>query len=95
MNYDNIALVDNQAIHNYEIVVDSFRAFIDYHKKDDKVYLVHTEVPAELEGKGVAAALVEKVFKAIETKGLKLVPLCKYVQFYLKKHPEWQRIVAN
>lgn len=94
MNYDDIPLVDNQAIHNYEMIVDGHRSFIDYRRKDDRIYLVHTEVPAGLEGKGVAAALVEKALKDIEAKGLKLVPLCKYVQFYLKKHPEWQRLVA-
>ncbi|WP_448699798.1 GNAT family N-acetyltransferase [Mucilaginibacter sp. AW1-3] len=94
MNYDNTPLIDNEAIHNFEITVEDHRAFIDYLKKDGKIYLVHTEVPAELEGKGVAAALVEKVFRSIEAKHLKIVPLCPYVQHYLKRHPDWQRIVA-
>nr|WP_067063511.1 GNAT family N-acetyltransferase [Mucilaginibacter sp. L294] len=94
MNYDNIELVNNEAIHNFELVVDGHRSFIDYRLKDDKVYLVHTEVPAELEGRGVAAAIVEKALTYIEQKGLKLVPLCAYIQFFLKRHPEWNRLVA-
>lgn len=94
MNYDNIELINNEAIHNFELVVDGHRSFIDYKVKDNKIYLIHTEVPVELEGRGVAAALVKKAFKYIEKKGLKLVPLCAYVQFFLKRHPEWNRLVA-
>lgn len=63
-------------------------------KKDDKIYLIHTEVPVELEGKGVASAIVEKTFNYIEQNNLKLVPLCVYVVSYLKRHPEWSRILA-
>ncbi|GGH01047.1 GNAT family N-acetyltransferase [Mucilaginibacter phyllosphaerae] len=94
MKYEDIELVNNEAIHNFEFVVDGHRSFIDYKLKDNKIYLVHTEVPQELEGKGVAAEMVEKAFAYIEQKGLKLVPLCTYVQRYLKLHPEWERILA-
>ena len=94
MNYDNIELVNNEAIHNFELVVDGHRSFIDYKTRDNKIYLIHTEVPAELEGRGIAVAIVEKALTYIEQKGLKLVPLCAYVQFFLKRHPEWNRIVA-
>ena len=94
MNYDDIELVNNEAIHNFELVVDGHRAFIDYKTKDNNIYLIHTEVPAELEGQGVAAAIVEKALTYIEQKGLNLVPLCAYVQFFLKRHPEWNRLLA-
>lgn len=94
MNFDDIQLTNNEAIHNFEFVVDGRRSFIDYKLKDNKIYLVHTEVPAELEGRGIAGAMVEKAFKYIEEKGLKLVPLCAYIQSYLKRHTEWERILA-
>ena len=94
MNYPDIELVNNEAIHNFELVVDGHRAFIDYKIKDNKIYLIHTDVPKELEGKGVAAAIVEKALTYIEQKGLKLVPLCVYVQSFLKRHHEWNRLLA-
>ncbi|WPU98585.1 GNAT family N-acetyltransferase [Mucilaginibacter sp. cycad4] len=94
MKYEEIPLVNNEAIHNFELIVEGHRAFIDYKKKDDKIYLIHTEVPVELEGKGVASAIVEKAFNYIEENNLKLVPLCVYVASYLKRHPEWARILA-
>ncbi|WP_345947534.1 GNAT family N-acetyltransferase [Mucilaginibacter sp. PAMB04274] len=95
MKYPDIELVNNEAIHNFELVVDGYRSFIDYKIKDEKIYLIHTEVPAELKGKGVAEAIVEKTFNYIEQHHLKLVPMCTYVQVYLKRHPQWNRLLAS
>ena len=94
MDYSNINLINNEATHNFELFVEGYRAFIDYKQKGDKVYLIHTELPAELRGKGVAEAIVEKVFNYLEEHNLKMVPLCTYVGSYLKRHPEWNRLLA-
>jgi len=94
-NYEDIALINNEAIHNFELFVEGCRAFIDYKQKDNKVYLIHTDVTPELKGKGVAEAIVEKTFRYLEERDLKLVPLCKYVGIYLKRHPEWNRLLAS
>ena len=91
--YEDIQLNNNSAIHNFEIFVDGHRAFIDYKQHGDKYFLIHTEVPQELEGKGVAAALVEKVFKYLEANNFKMVPYCAYIKAYLKRHPEWERLI--
>jgi hypothetical protein len=92
--YDELPLVNNQSIHNFELFVDGHRAFIDYQQKGDKVFLIHTEVPIELEGKGAAPALVEKTFNYIEANHLKIIPYCAYIKVFLKHHPEWERLVA-
>lgn len=94
MKFEDIELVNNEAIHNFELMVDGHRSFIDYQVRGEKIYLIHTEVPEVLQGRGVAEALVDKAFTYIESKGLKVVPLCAYIQIFLKKHPEWNRIVA-
>ncbi|RYZ99181.1 MAG: N-acetyltransferase [Sphingobacteriaceae bacterium] len=94
MKYEEIELVNNEAVHKFEIEVEGYHAFIDYLYKNDKYYLVHTQVPEQLEGKGVAGALVEKALTYIDAKNIKIVPLCSYIQGFIKHHPEWQRIVA-
>ncbi|MBK0378752.1 GNAT family N-acetyltransferase [Mucilaginibacter segetis] len=94
MKYTDIELINNTVIHNFELFVEGYRAFIDYKQKDDKLYLIHTEVPAELQGKGVAEAMVEKALIYLEANHYKLVPLCSYVQVYLQRHPEWNRLLA-
>jgi predicted GNAT family acetyltransferase len=94
MDYSDIVLINNEAIHNFELFVDGARAFIDYKQKGDKIYLIHTEVPPALQGKGVAAAIVEKTFRYMEDHQLKLVPLCVNVKHFLTVHPEWNRLLA-
>ena len=88
-------MFDNQPAHNFEMIVDGQRAFIDYIKRDNVYLLVHTEVPEELEGKGIAAAMVEKTFKYLEANRFKIKVYCRYIQAYLKRHPEWHRLIVK
>jgi predicted GNAT family acetyltransferase len=92
--YNELPLINNEAIHNFELFVDGHRAFIDYQKKGDKYFLIHTEVPIDLEGRGVASAIVDKTYKYLEAGGFKIVPYCPYIKVFLKKHPEWERLMA-
>jgi predicted GNAT family acetyltransferase len=94
MDYTDIELINNTAIHNFELFVDGYRSFIDYQQKGDHLFLIHTEVPVELQGKGVAPAIVQKTFQYMEAHQLKLVPLCTYVKHFLTQHPEWNRLLA-
>lgn len=92
--YEDIPLINDQPVHNFEMIVEGHRAFIDYQQRGNKVFLLHTEVPVELEGKGVASTLVEKVFKQLEADGLKIVPYCAYIKMFIKRHPEWERLLV-
>lgn len=88
-------LTDNTAQQQYEFHIDGLVARIEYKKRGNEIFLVHTEVPQALEGKGIASALVQKALADIEEKKLILVPLCPYVVSYIKRHPEWKRIVRE
>ena len=94
MKYQDIEIKDNKTQHALELWVDGQRSFIGYDWQDDVVYLVHTEVPESQTGAGIAAALVEKALTYIEAQDLKIIPACSYVRSFLKRHPEWERIVA-
>jgi uncharacterized protein len=55
--------------------------------------VLHTEVPQELEGRGIAGAMTKHVLDYIAAENLQVVPLCPYMAAYLKKHPEYQYLV--
>lgn len=95
MNYDQLQIRDNTNAHRLELDINGEIAFIDYKKKDSKLLLTHTEVPAGLEGDGIGSALVEKTFRFAEEHDFKIVPVCSFVQAYLDKHVEWKKIVVE
>jgi len=59
------------------------------------IYLTHTEVSTQIEGKGVGSALVKQGLQDIKEKNLTLVPLCPFVALYIKCHPEWKALVLK
>lgn len=80
--------------HCFEAIVDGQRAVAEYQRRAQVVHMTHTEVPASLEGRGIAAALVSTALTWIRDEGLQLEPACSYVRSYLQRHPEWQDLVA-
>ncbi|WP_029905116.1 GNAT family N-acetyltransferase [Prevotella sp. 10(H)] len=92
-NYD---LIDNVDENQYEFHVDGYLPKIEYIKTNNgEIYLTHTEVPVDLEGQGVGSQLVKKVLEDIDTKSLRLVPLCPFVAAYIDRHPDWRRLVIR
>lgn len=88
-------LIDNEAAKRYEFEIDDHRPRVEYIKVKGKIYLTHTEVPKELEGKGVASQLIRKVLEEVEKHEWELVPLCPFVAMYIKRHPEWKKLVLK
>ncbi|MEO1009851.1 MAG: GNAT family N-acetyltransferase [Bacteroidota bacterium] len=88
-------ITDNTEAKQYEMHVDGLIPRIEYIRAQDKIYLTHTEVPKGLEGKGIGSALVKMVLEDIDKKDLTLVPLCPFVAMYIKRHPEWKKLVLK
>lgn len=91
--YTALPLIKNQAANRFELKAGDYTAFIDYKERSKKIWLIHTEAPEELKGKGAATAVIEKTLAYIENNGYKLIPLCPVVVAYLKRHTEWNRIL--
>ncbi|WP_430817545.1 N-acetyltransferase [Carboxylicivirga sp. RSCT41] len=86
---------ENEEKKRYELQLEGKTAFIEYIKAKGTIYLTHTEVPAELEGKGVGSRMLLQALVDIKQKDLTLVPLCPFVAGYLKKHPAWKELVLK
>lgn len=87
-------LIDNHEKKQFELCVEDTIAKIEYIKtKTGKIYLTHTEVPKELEGRGIGNAIVKKVLDKVRRDKLPLVPMCPFVAAYIKRHPEYNDLL--
>lgn len=54
----------------------------------------HTLVPRELEGRGIAAALVDALVADARAQGFRIVPQCSYVAAKFARNPDWADLRA-
>jgi predicted GNAT family acetyltransferase len=80
---------DNPERHRFELPLDGHVAFANYRRSGDTLLILHTEVPKELEGRGLGSALVRGLLDLIRAQGLKVRPLCPFVASYMDRHPEY------
>jgi len=89
-------LILNQEKKRFELEAEEKIAFIEFIlNKENIIFLTHTEVPIELEGKGIGSTIVSKTLSYIKEKEYTLAPLCPFVAAYIKRHPEWKSILAK
>jgi predicted GNAT family acetyltransferase len=63
-------------------------AELTYEVVGAKLVLVHTGVPAELGGRGIAGQLVRAALDKAEREHLTVVPYCPFARRWLRDHPD-------
>jgi len=85
---------NNTAENRFEIQLGANRGEIVYRKSGSTYIMVHTEVPKEFGGQGIADHLVREALEQIKAAGETVVPLCPFVKAYIRRHPEYQPLVV-
>ena len=88
-------LTDNTARSRYEYAAEGAVSFIDYRRSAGVIALTHAEVPPQLEGRGIGSRMARAVLDAIRAKGEKVIPQCSFVAAFIRRHPEYQDLVAS
>ncbi len=84
----DLDVVHDAARQRFACSVDGQLCVADYRLCDGVMLMTHTGVPASLEGRGIAAALVAAALAYAREKRLKVNPLCSYTHVYMQRHPE-------
>lgn len=65
-----------------------------YYKDQNTIDIDHTEVSPSLQGKGIGAALMDRLVEFVRNKNLKVVTSCSYAKsVFEKKQAEYQDII--
>jgi predicted GNAT family acetyltransferase len=81
-------VTDNQAESRFEVQDGGHRAELLYRRNGKRLVLIHTEVPAQLEGHGIGGALVRAAVDRAARDGMTIVPLCPFARDWLERHPD-------
>jgi predicted GNAT family acetyltransferase len=85
---------DNTERHRFELDAGGHIAFSNYKRSDGVLTILHTEVPKELEGRGIGSSLVRGLLEIARAQGLKVHAVCPFVKAYLDRHAEYADLQA-
>jgi uncharacterized protein len=84
----DLQVVNDTAAGRFEAGVDGARAELVYQAEGDRLVLLHTEVPVELEGHGIGGLLVGAAVDHAAARRLTIVPRCPFARTWLERHPD-------
>lgn len=103
--HDNLRLVDDPAKDRFELYQDDpdtgdsvFIGFIGYRmaEEDPEVYVLQHTIVAEQYGRqGYGRALATLVLEHLAKQEQKFTTQCSYIVDYLRRYPEYLRLVTN
>jgi predicted GNAT family acetyltransferase len=82
------AVEHDQAQERFVVRAGGEVAELDYRRRGDRLSILHTGVPASLEGKGIGSELVRAAVELAAAEGLTVVPYCTFAQWWLEGHPD-------
>jgi hypothetical protein len=88
------AIRDNKAQRRFELEVEGDVAFVAYRTMPGgDLYLLHTETPAALRGRGIATRLARGVLETIRARGQKIRVGCEFLIDFMRRHPEFNDLL--
>ena len=88
-----IEIVHDTAAQRFRVGEGDDAAVLKYELASGRITFMHTLVPEAWRGRGIAQRLAHAGLEHARAQGLRVVPICPFVQSYLKKHPEYQGLV--
>lgn len=78
----------------YTATVDGVLCVLDYQLQDGVMTITHTGVPSQVGGRGIAAELTRFALDTARAQGWKVRPRCSYAEVYMRRHPEYNDLLA-
>ena len=88
-------IVHDKENSRYTLDINGELAKVEYRLKDNKMYLVHSEVPYNLRGQGIGKVLVEKTFEKLTEEGFQAVAVCSYVRAVARRSEKWKDSIES
>jgi uncharacterized protein len=81
-------VINNQQKRRFQIQLGDELGLLAYRQLPGQIELVHTEVPESHRGQGIGEKIVRFALEFARQNQLKVIPSCRFVRAYLKRHPD-------
>lgn len=92
---ERLPLIHDKNNNRFILDINGELAKVEYQLRDDKMYLIHSEVPFNLRGQGIGKVLVEKTFEKLAEENFKAVAVCSYIKAIAKRNKKWSSIIKQ
>jgi predicted GNAT family acetyltransferase len=88
------AIQHNTAERRFEWLEEGTLSVLDYELQNGVMTITHTGVPESVGGRGIAADLAQAALDTARAQGWSVRPVCSYVAGYIRKHQNYQDLLA-
>lgn len=91
----DVTYANNPAEQRYEARIDEeVVGFATYQLSDQQITFIHTVVDDDHQGEGIAGDLARYALDDVAADGTRrVVAQCPYVKAWIKRHPEYERLL--
>jgi len=94
LSMQGLSVEHRPELSRFQATVEGQLSVAGYRLSNGVMHMTHTAVPPALQGRGIAAAMVQAALEHARSRGLRVDPLCSYVAHYMQRHPETQDLRA-
>lgn len=87
-------IIHHEAQGRFECMVDGRLCELDYRLDGNRMAILHTGVPPQVGGRGIASDLTRAALDLARSRGWQVLPLCSYAAAYLRRHPEYADLLG-
>jgi len=86
-------ITHDPARYRFEMEAEGRKAYIRYQPFEGGMEILSTQVPSELEGRGIASTLTKEALEYAREHGLRIIPSCSFTSAYIRRHPEYRDLI--
>lgn len=88
-------VIHDEKVNRFEVFESGQIAYLQYEENKGVLDILHTVIPPQLEGQGIAQALTEAAVRYATTWDLKIRPTCSYAKAFFARHTQYKDMLVE
>ena len=93
MIIDNLTLVNNEFLRQFEVKIEESLARIEYSEQERKIFLTKLHIPKKIENKEFEEAFISKVLEFISDRNLRVVPTSPKIAKFVRTNRRYKQLL--